>query len=91
MGSPLLRPIAETTRSTLQPLDYRTTLDLGPFSPAMLRPSLAAAVQWSSQTASRPTSEGMVGRVYSSGGKGPVGGRDMLKRHFKTLCKTVDC
>ncbi|CAK9016975.1 Metacaspase-1A [Durusdinium trenchii] len=40
----------------------------------MLRPSLAAAVQWSSQTASRPTSEGMVGRVYSSGGKGPVGG-----------------
>ena len=46
--------------------------------PQMLRPSLAAAVQWSSQTPSRPTSEGMVGRVYSSAtGKAPAGGGDL--------------
>lgn len=32
----------------------------------MLRAPLAAAVQWSSPTPSRPSSEGAVGRVYSS-------------------------
>ena len=32
----------------------------------MLRAPLAAAVQWSSPTPSRPCSEGAVGRVYSS-------------------------
>lgn len=42
---------------------------------AMFRAPLAAAVQWSSPTPSRPSAEGAVGRVYSSAGQHTTGGR----------------